>query len=265
MIKIERANEPKILKLGLTSEKSKGEIARDALCASYVQGIRNFKSKDFKKTIYAHVSVKRALFKMQHGKCCFCECKTKAVGHLGSGDVEHFRPKAGYQQQEKDKLSELGYYWLAYQWDNLLLSCEDCNRLFKKNLFPLFDNSKRAKNHLDNINNETALLINPCEQNPEKYIGFNEYVPYAINDDIQGETTINLLGLKRNDLEKERKEVFNLLNEQLRIIKIAEKKLHDADWQELAQKAKQAIQEMLLPQAVYSAMIKAAINQTQSL
>lgn len=262
MIKIERANEPEILKMGLTP-KSKGEIALDALCVDYEQGKRKFKDKDFKRSIYAHSSVKKALFNMQHGKCCFCECKTKAVGFLASGDVEHFRPKAGYQQTTEDPLRETGYYWLTYQWDNLLLSCEECNRLFKKNLFPLLEEAKRATNHHHNMSDEIPLFINPTLENPEQYIGFNEYVPYAINDDIRGETTIKLLGLRRTGLlEEKRKAVFNLLNEQLRIIKIAEteNKLYDADWQELAQQAKQLIQEMALPQAKYSAMIKAAIT-----
>jgi len=259
MIKIERANEPEILKIGLTP-KSKGEIALNALCVDYEQGKRKFKDKDFKRSIYAHISVKKALFNMQHGKCCFCECKTKAVGFLASGDVEHFRPKAGYQQTTADILSESGYYWLTYQWDNLLLSCEECNRLFKKNLFPLLDNTRRTKNHLNNINDETPLFINPTQENPEQYIGFNEYVPYAIDDNIYGKTTLNLLGLKRSNLENERKAVFEQLKTQLTIIKKAAKNPDNQDWQELANEAKQLIQEMALPQAKYSAMIKANLK-----
>jgi uncharacterized protein (TIGR02646 family) len=257
MIKIERVAEPDILTIGLTP-KSKGEVAKEALCESYTKGIRSFKSKEFKKTIYAHASVKRALFKMQHGKCCFCESKTKNVAHLGSGDVEHFRPKSGYQQQ--NDLSELGYYWLAYQWNNLLLSCESCNRLFKKNLFPLLDDTQRAKNHNEDINNETELLINPCEKDPEEYISFHEYVPYAIDDNPYGNATIEILNLKNRDLEEARKEVFNQLKNQLTIIKKAENKPNDSDWQELANEAKQLIQAMALPQAKYSAMIKAALH-----
>jgi uncharacterized protein (TIGR02646 family) len=254
MIAIQRTDEPEIL-------KTQGKLASNALCVNCEHG-HKFKDKDFKRSIYAHSSVKKALFNMQHGKCCFCESKTKNVAHLGSGDVEHFRPKAGYQQEKHDKISELGYYWLAYQWDNLLLSCESCNRLFKKNLFPLLDNQKRAKNHYDNIKDETPLLINPTEQNPEKYISFNEYVPYSIDDNSYGITTIKILNLTRTDLEEKRKKLLNEFNTQLFIIKKAANKIEDNDWQELAEEARQLINEMALPQAKYSAMIKAAINET---
>ncbi|NOQ35018.1 MAG: hypothetical protein GQ569_03890 [Methylococcaceae bacterium] len=199
---------------------------------------------------------------MQHNKCCFCETKTKSTAHRGSGDVEHFRPKGGYKQDKQDNLYNLGYYWLAYEWNNLLLSCEPCNSSYKGNLFPLQYPEKRAKNHKDKITEETPLLINPALQNPENYISFSKDVPYAIDDNIYGKTTIEVLNLKRHDLEKERKKVLNEFNKQLNIIGIAKKKIGDKDWQELAEESLTLIYEMALPQAKYSAMIKAALNKT---
>ena len=55
-------------------------------------------------------SVKDALREAQHGKCAFCESK---ISHIAHGDVEHFRPKAGYRQNPEDPLVQPGYYWLS--------------------------------------------------------------------------------------------------------------------------------------------------------
>ena len=74
--------------------------------------------------IYGHPQVKDQLKAEQHDKCCFCEADFTANGY---GDVEHFRPKGGYQQTEKGKISKPGYYWLAYEWQNLFFSCQICN------------------------------------------------------------------------------------------------------------------------------------------
>ena len=39
------------------------------------------------------------MLKAQFEKCCFCERRTEI------GDVEHFRGKGGYKQDEKDELN----------------------------------------------------------------------------------------------------------------------------------------------------------------
>jgi uncharacterized protein (TIGR02646 family) len=139
---------------------------------------------------------------MQHGKCCFCEAK---ILHVSYGDIEHYRPKAGYQQGSSESLQKPGYYWLAYAWDNLLLSCTLCNQQYKRNLFPLLHPDKRALNHHDNITAEEPLLINPSVTDPKGYIGFREEIPYAINGNDKGETTITVLGLDRDNLNEARR------------------------------------------------------------
>ncbi|MEM7205292.1 MAG: hypothetical protein AAF628_33865 [Planctomycetota bacterium] len=58
-----------------------------------------------------------------HDKCAYCEAPSQAVAH---GDVEHYRPKSIY-------------WWLAYNYDNYLVSCQLCNQKFKSNNFPVFD------------------------------------------------------------------------------------------------------------------------------
>src|SRR5665213_604905 len=109
----------------------------------YDLGEREFTTKDFDRKIYGHVEVKEALKSIQDYKCCFCESK---ISHISPGDVEHFRPKAGWVQND-ERLNKPGYYWLAYNWDNLLLSCEICHKRNKKNYFPLLTDSPRALSH----------------------------------------------------------------------------------------------------------------------
>src|SRR6476661_10679447 len=117
---------------------TKGKAARAALEQRYNAGEREFTSKDFNSGIYGDKEVKETLIAVQDYKCCFCESK---IGHIAYGDVEHYRPKAGWVQDE-EPINKPGYYWLAYEWDNLLLSCEKCNQRYKKNYFPLANNSR---------------------------------------------------------------------------------------------------------------------------
>ena len=94
------------------------------------------------------------------------------VRHIGYGDVEHFRPKGGYKQRRRGPARRPGYYWLAYDWDNLFYSCQLCNQRFKRNLFPLRDGRRRARSHTHRLDKEEPLLVDPAEQDPSKYIGF---------------------------------------------------------------------------------------------
>src|SRR5580700_3071287 len=84
--------------------------------------------------IYGHKSVKKILKRAQFDKCCFCEKNQKDE----NGAVEHFRPKAGYHSERKERLKKPGYYWLGYEWSNLFFVCSVCNsKMHKGNLFPL--------------------------------------------------------------------------------------------------------------------------------
>ena len=152
------------------------------------------------RNIYAADSVKQQLIDDQHGKCCFCEADFTANSF---GDVEHFRPKGGYTTTfGSQKLQRPGYYWLAYEWDNLLFSCEVCNRRKKRNYFPVADETKRAKNHLSNLTNEKPLLINPTLSDPEKHISFNQHIPVPL--DTEGVESIRGYGLDRDKLNRVR-------------------------------------------------------------
>lgn len=165
---------------------------------AYQAGERLF---NFDNTVYANGSVKAALIKIQNYKCCFCEAK---IGHIDDGDVEHFRPKKAFRQSPETPLQRPGYYWLAYNWDNLFLACTKCNGRNKINLFPLLDGSARSTSHLTDIVNELPVFIHPANENPAAYITFEDNLPIGIDE--RGQITIECLGLDRPLLNEHRGE-----------------------------------------------------------
>ncbi|MEI7869868.1 MAG: hypothetical protein WCI11_18430 [Candidatus Methylumidiphilus sp.] len=247
MIFIQRGAEPEILNLV-------GQDKIRALCEEYNQGKRTFESDSFDSKVYGHQTVKQALILMQHGKCCFCESK---ILHIAYGDVEHYRPKAGYRQNSEDAMQKPGYYWLAYSWDNLLLSCERCNRQYKKNLFPLLHEQKRAQCHHDDIDMEKPLLINPTSTDPKNHIGFRDEIPYPIDDSPYGNTTIAVLGLDREELNEIRRTKLEELRRLVDLIKLAEAMPNQEELKQLAENAQMFLLKSMLPQTEYSSMLAA--------
>ncbi|GAB3024823.1 HNH endonuclease family protein [Spirosoma pulveris] len=197
MIRIAKStNVPALLASDGVTEKAENCRLYSTDSASYDSGATKF---TIKSTIYGDESVKQQLISEQHGKCCFCEADFTANGY---GDVEHFRPKAGFTKTRDEKLVRPGYYWLAYDWDNLFFSCQICNQRFKKNYFPLSDETKRAMNHTFNYLDESPLLIHPSVDNPEDHITFNRHVPVAKNK--RGELSIAGFGIERDTLNRVR-------------------------------------------------------------
>ena len=168
---------------------STGTRKNAALCqeftqftSDYQQGTRAF---NFDNEVYGHPTVKQALIAAQYGKCCFCERKI-GVG----GDVEHFRPKAAVRQSRNTPLLRPGYYWLAYDWDNLLLACSECNQRHKKNLFPLLNPTTRARSHNDAVTAEESLFLHPAQENPEQHISFRKEIAFAVRGNRRGKETL---------------------------------------------------------------------------
>jgi uncharacterized protein (TIGR02646 family) len=207
MIKIDKPKTPpaKLTKEGLTATETLKQLY-EADAQAYITGKKKF---DIDKNIYGHQTVKAALKKAQHDKCCFCERKEE-IGH-----IEHFRGKGGYRQDEQETLKFPGYYWLAYEWENLFFCCPTCNSSYKQNFFPLENPAERALSHKDDISKEKPLIINPASENPEDYVEFYGYTPRAIKGNPKGAETIKRTGLMKepNISIAKRIELQNLFNE----------------------------------------------------
>jgi len=246
MIQIRKsARGPEKLATEGKSETETNKALFDAFEDEFRTGKRKFK---FENRIYGHESVRQELRDAQHGKCCYCEKKEENF------DVEHFRPKSACQQKQGDKLSRPGYYWLAYDWDNLFCSCEKCNRSYKRNRFPLEDDSKRARSHSDDIRAEEPLFIHPGKENPEEFIEYKGTRPRAINGNKRGRITIEQIGINRPFLDERRNELYRKFKRLYEILGL--ESIND----QLKEDIRKYFKEASSDSGEYASMIRCAIR-----
>lgn len=153
---------------------------------------------------YRSPKVKEALRKVQYNKCCFSEAKFTA----DDSHVEHFRPKGRLDQYPRGSTTYPGYYWLAYDWSNLLLCKSSINSGAKRNFFPVLDEANRNKKHTDTFVEE-PILIDPSVDDPRAHIIFKGDEPIGITD--RGKLTIELLKLRSSALEEARRTKLTLI------------------------------------------------------
>ncbi|HZH31879.1 MAG TPA: AAA family ATPase [Pyrinomonadaceae bacterium] len=139
-------------------------------------------------------------------KCAYCESLVvKPTGY----DIDSFRPRSRAVNLD-GSLSSDHYWWLIYEWSNLLFSCAACNKL-KGSRFPI-EGTRVAAGITDEATllDEQPLLLDPCRDYPEEELIFDEKGKVASNTK-RGRVTIDVLGLNRSELVKARAEVFKLL------------------------------------------------------
>jgi uncharacterized protein (TIGR02646 family) len=197
---------------------------------------------------YSSSTVKKALLKSHNSKCCYCE-QRRRPSELA---VEHFRPRTAFKRSVKGSYNYPGYFWLAYSWINLYLSCAECNSRFKGSVFPLVNEADRAKNEKDDIKKEQPLLIDPGEDNPRDHIQFKFDKPIFFS--YRGEQTIEILQLNEENLRKEREEKLSVIQSLIDLVNLAEER-KDADWDKTAANARRILDESILPQSSFSSMI----------
>ncbi|MDR2276158.1 MAG: HNH endonuclease [Sphingobacterium sp.] len=155
--------------------------------------------------LYSSPSILESLNKIYDGKCAYCEL----IPQGSPLQVEHFRPK--------DKLAEdarhTGYYWVAYEWSNLLLACSNCNSR-KGNHFPIrsepnrvitptFKNGEICENHNYILNeplkSERGMLLNPEIDEPQQHLAYSPAGKLLDLTD-RGDISIELYDLNRDEL-----------------------------------------------------------------
>lgn len=188
MIKIDQGKIPEYLK----SESL--DLAVEKLNEFYSTKNRSQKRYDFPFNSDVDVPLKPILHKTFHGKCGYCETKIELPQ---DGVIDRFRPHDGVRDKT-DYFPDL-YWWLVYEWKNLVYSCKECNQ-YKANYFPI--KGKRAKTKADDIERERKLLLNPCEDEPRKYFTFSKGEIHSETD--EGFQTIELLKLNRTSLVSNR-------------------------------------------------------------
>lgn len=216
----------KYLSLDGVTKLTKAEQETEEACA-FFSNPANFKDnkKITKKkepdfSVYKDEDLAAELKECFHSKCAYCESK---YAHVSPEDIEHFRPK-GKITTENGSLVP-GYYWLAADWNNLLISCNLCNRTKyldylgqtkkvkggKYMQFPLTcPESQRVRSHLQDIESEDQyrLIMNPCIDFPEDYLTYDEKGIVSAKADApsvaRAQNTIDGFALWRKDLVEER-------------------------------------------------------------
>ncbi len=252
MIRVVRpATAPTVLSSGVT-ETARWVGAVRAQREAYRTGT---KTVTFDEDLYRHPTVKQSLLQAQRAKCAFCE---SVVTHVSYGDVEHFRPKGGFRQRRRGPLRRPGYYWLAYAWENLLISCELCNRRFKRNWFPLERGTTRVRGPAGDIAQERPLLVNPAADDPASFITFHEHRAVAVDGASRGAASICAYGLNRQTIRTRRRSVIELLERMLDLIAelpANHPKVVDAE---------EFLRRLGAPSGEYSAMVRAYLVARRS-
>lgn len=236
MIKVDRTKVPK--PSALDKKNKQGKTETEKAIEHYTSPA--FDGTNFNFKVYSDSEVKESLIKLFKGKCAYCE---STFLHVYSGDVEHFRPKGEIEEATPGK--KPGYYWLAADWDNLLLSCRNCNQklshsiygtankktMGKMNQFPLSDITRyvRKHDHPNGIADEEPyrLLLNPCIDNPEEHLEYGEEGVIRPKRDAAGtqsimaKISIDVYVLQRVPLVQSREKVLIEMQAQIQRVKEA--------------------------------------------
>ncbi len=149
---------------------------------------------------YAHKDIRRQLMTMSNGKCFYCESllsnQPKEVDHFIEVAVDHSK---------------------AYTWENLYLSCLNCNDKIPHNVISIDD------------------ALDPCKDSDETIkanISFENELIVAVPGSPLGSNTIKKFRLNDEQLDNKRAKWLNhiqreLLNILFRLIREGRNKLND--------------------------------------
>jgi uncharacterized protein (TIGR02646 family) len=174
-----------------------------ASLADALKLVRAAPPKTRKELPTTYRNARAELWPAQHYKCAYCEFAEQSKRN----DVEHFRP-AMEADREPGSAETHGYWWLAFEWSNLLFSCANCNQgKAKGTRFPLALGSVALVAEEQPPGLERPLLIDPALESGIPHIEFvldarkNAWVPRARNGSLRGDFTIRTCRLDRTDLE----------------------------------------------------------------
>lgn len=198
--------------------EARADTARERTVASHNED----GAAKFNPTVWAEL--REWLFQhVFHHKCAYCEGK---VTGQAWGAAEHWRPKGGVSRQVEGKREQInrdgalhpGYYWLAYDWENLVPACERCNAGNGKGTqFPVEAEHafcpEEGASSSDLDERERPLLLHPFHggaRDPSQHIYFDEFgMPQPYPNSKYGAVTIDVFNLDRDDLNDERRTLFD--------------------------------------------------------
>lgn len=179
--------------------------ARTKARTTYVKRLEHIRAKkyindDNHNKRYKINDIRESLEKIYNGKCAYCETKVEQY------HVDHYRPK-------------VIYYWLAYSWDNLIISCPKCNEN-KNDLFDIHGGQRASFRtkciKLNDINKisarydiyERPKLINVETFDPYPHLIFDRFGK-IFSTDSNVSHTIKQCKVDRKWLNDERKKILD--------------------------------------------------------
>ncbi|MFN0036520.1 MAG: hypothetical protein ACKVUS_15755 [Saprospiraceae bacterium] len=166
-------------------------------------------------------AVREALNRYYLGKCAYCEDIEKKA------EIEHYRPK----KEVAGEAEHSGYFWLCYQWTNLVPSCRYCNTEGGKgNKFPVMGtrvtkfpkktdgtpNYAKFSAYSAPLKSEKPYLLHPEMDDPKKHFKFDAAgTIIGIDAKGRGKETINICNLNRDNLLALRQRLIDDLFERM--------------------------------------------------
>ena len=225
----------------------KAEDATDAIIVAYERWRTEHSVETFVPKEHLDASVWSELknWLLEHvfyQKCAYCEVRLTR----DHGAAEHFRPKGRVTSREygarrprtsvamttdecRADCEHPGYFWLAYDWRNLVPSCDRCNNhkgsCFMTKCYVFMCECSSVQSHQTMARNsllwsewcypstemldelEDPLLLNPLTHEPKLHLKFGECGIIAAKDEsVRGEASIHAFGLADEELRKDRQE-----------------------------------------------------------
>ncbi|NME66555.1 HNH endonuclease family protein [Flammeovirga aprica] len=187
---------------------AKKEIGKDKISGDVYKGKKRINGRDV-------LAGRNTLSEMYHHKCAYCE----SIEH--APEVEHYRPKKRVAEDSDHE----GYYWLCYEWTNLLPSCRYCNvSPGKLDQFPVLGprvynapieengvfNKDRCQLDAQELLDEKPVLLHPELDEVENYFTFQENGKIqGVDEEGRGEGTIDICFLNRANLLANRQQVID--------------------------------------------------------
>lgn len=133
-------------------------------------------------------ALRQAFEEASFDKCWYTECKSPGADN----DIDHFRPKGKVREDR----AHPGYYWLAFDWKNMRLSCQRANRPRiapgarvaggKATHFPLLPTGVRARGPGDDLTSEHPAILDPTEPGDPIVLTFRPNGEIDVSPELRG-------------------------------------------------------------------------------
>ena len=121
------------------------------------------------------IALRTPFARLSFDKCWYTESKNPGT----DDDIDHYRPKSAVHEDP----THPGYYWIAFEWTNLRLSCHRANRPRinpetgktggKADHFPLLNECMRARSPDDDLSLEEPAVLDPTKVQDVELLSFS--------------------------------------------------------------------------------------------